>query len=374
MNRKVKWIAVLVGLVVFLSFGSLLPGEPLAQRSMVVGFGVDMAGEESIKVSAQILNPSGDQNQSGTETNVVTATDYTIAGALHKISEKSSHSVALTHCNVVFIGRSVAESKNIYSIINYLMSNSYLSENAFLFLSDDAEDVLSSKTGFGDNASLYAQSIVGLYGDYSDIAQRTLKCFVVGFHSLGKSTYLPVIKKESTPPTMGGQKEEEDSYLFDMNTIATFRGNEYVGDYEKNDSRALNYVNGKLKKGAIEATGDHGEKIVLYLTGNEVKKEFLFDKKLVKIDISLKSILKEIIDYSDNDEYIDRTELTESEIKNTEKNIADGIKEFFRRTKEKDLDLYNFLESFYSKEGKKAENLSIKDINIEVKVSLSVDS
>lgn len=374
MNRKIKWIAILVAVSAFLAFGSLLPAEPLAQRSVVVGFGIDLAEGNQLKISAQILNPGGGKEQSGAETNVVTATDYTIAGAMNQISEKSSHTVALTHCNVVFIGKEIAESNNVYSAINYLISNSYLSENAFLFMTDGkAEELLGSKTGFGNNASLYTQSIVGLYGDYSDIAKKTLQCFVVGYHSLGKSNWLPFVKKEDIPPKIGEQGGSDPQYVFKVNDIAVFYKNEYKGIYSADSTRALNYVSAKLKKGRIEAVGDNEENIVLYLTGNKADKKFDLETKTVSVNISIDAILKEIIDSTSEDKFIDRSEITPTEIARTEEKIKSDVLAFYSEMQSKNVDIYNLLEGFDARYGKKSDGLTIGDIKMEVKVTLNVE-
>ncbi len=375
MKRKIKWIAIVIAAIVFIALGTMLPGEPLTQRSIIVGFGIDMAGEEQITVSAQILNPGGGQDQSGTETNLVSATDSTLAGAMNKISEKSSHTVALTHCNVVFVGKNVAETKNVYSVINYLLSNSYLSENAFLFLADEtAKEILESKTGFGDNASLYTQSIVGLYGDYNDIASKTVQCFIVGYHSLGESNWLPVVKKEPTPPKLSDDSapKEEPQYLFDINSMAVFLKNEYKGDFDAAGTRAYNYVDYKIKKGAINTTGANGEKILIYLTGNKAEKKFDYDSKTVSVEVELNGILKEIVDFDNDDIYIDRTNMTPEEIENTQKEIEAEILDFFTKTRDMGVDIFNFRESFAFKFGKKGEELNIKDLNMNVKVKLSL--
>jgi len=374
-KRKIKWIAIVIAAIVFIALGTMLPGEPLTQRSIIVGFGIDMAGEEQITVSAQILNPGGGQDQSGTETNLVSATDSTIAGAMNKISEKSSHTVTLTHCNVVFVGKNVAETKNVYSVINYLLSNSYLSENAFLFLADGtAKEILESKTGFGDNASLYTQSIVGLYGDYSDIANKTVQCFIVGYHSLGESNWLPVVKKEPTPPKLSDDSspQEDPQYLFDINSMAVFLKNEYKGNFGADGTRAYNYVDYKIKKGAINTIGENGEKIVIYLTGNKAEKKFDYDSKTVSVKVELTGILKEIVDFDNADIYIDRTSMTSEEIEKTQKEIETEILDFFVKTRDMGVDIYNLRESFAFKFGKKGEELDIKDLNMNVTVKLSL--
>lgn len=377
MKHKIKWLAVIIVAAIVLVCGKLLPAEPLAQRAMVVGFGIDAADGDSLKVSAQILNPGSGEDQSGTETTLVTVVDETIAGAMGKISEKASRTVALTHCNVVFIGRKIAEKNNVYSAINYLITNSYLSENAYLFLADDkAEDVLGSNTGFGNNASLYVQALVGLHGEYSDVADKTLQSFVVGYHSLGKSNWLPIVKKESMPSSGGSQggEEQEEEYVFNLNSVGVFYKNIFVGEYSGDDVASITYVNSDLKKGQIIADGDNDENIVLYLIGNKVKKSFDLATKTVKINIKLQCILKEIIDTGDADLYVDRTTMTAQEKARAEEAIQNRLLSFFAEMQSHSVDIFNLLESYNARYGKKAAGITIQEISVIPEVTISTDS
>ena len=374
MKRKIKWLAVLAIIISVLIFGKLLPAEPLAQRAIVVGFGIDADEGDMPSISAQILNPGAKADQSGAETSVVTVKDKTISGAMGKISERSSKTVALTHCNVVFIDKKVAENNNIYSVINYLITNSYLSENAYLFLTDEkSEKLLNSKTAFGNNASLCMQSLVGINGDYGAIASKTLQCFVVSYHSLGESNWLPIIKAEEVTPKQSDDASGDSEYVFNVNSIAVFRRNNLIGTYEKDDTQSLTYINSKVKKGQIFVKGDHEENILLYIIGNSVKKSFDLDTKTATVKLKLNCILKEIIDVGDDDKYIDRTEMSEDEIKRAENSVKENIMRFYTEMQNNDVDLYNFLESFNSKFGKKAKDLKISDVNLSLDVTLTYD-
>ncbi len=374
MKRKIKWLALLAIIISVLVFGKLLPAEPLSQRAIVVGFGIDADDGDNLSISAQILNPGAKADQSGAETSVVTVKDKTISGAMGKISERSSKTVALTHCNVVFIDKKIAENNDIYSVINYLITNSYLSENAYLFLTDEkSEKLLNSKTAFGNNASLYMQSLVGINGDYSAIASKTLQCFVVSYHSLGESNWLPIIKAEEVTPKQSDDESGDSEYVFNVNSVAVFRKNDLIGTYEKDDVQSLTYINSKVKKGQLFVKGDHDENILLYLIGNSVKKSFDLETKTATVKLKLNCILKEIIDVGDDDKYIDRTEMSEEEIKRAENSVKENIMRFYTEMQNNDVDLYNFLESFNSKFGKKAKDLKISDVNLSLDVTLEYD-
>lgn len=377
MKRPFKWIITLIGIVAFLSFGGLLPGEPLADRAMVVGFGVDLTEEGELLVSAQILNPSPAAQQQGIGAKVVTSRHQTISGAMTYISEKSGKTVALTHCNVVLIGENVAKSQYFYSVLNYLITNSYLSENAFVFVTEGkAEELLNSNTGFGGNASFYVQRLVGMYGDYNNIANKTLQRFVVDYHQLGHANWLPLIKTEPTNPDIsagGNQSASEQQLLFDINSVMIFKENDFVAEYGQDGTEAINYVMNKVSKGNVETVGDNNETIVMYITDKQHDYKYDFESKTVKIKIEISTLLKEIIDYSGEDKYIDRTGLTEAEIARAEKSIADNILSFYSEMQAYGVDIFSFYEGFYSKFGNKALNMDIKDITLEVEVKVKAN-
>ena len=377
MKRPLKWIITLIGIVAFLSFGGLLPGEPLVDRAMVVGFGVDLTDEGDLSVSAQILNPSPTAQQQGIGAKVVTARHETISGAMTYISEKSGKTVALTHCNVVLIGESVAKSPYFYAVLNYLITNSYLSENAFVFVTEGkAEELLNSDTGFGGNASFYVQRLVGMYGDYNNVSNKTLQRFVVDYHKLGQANWLPLIKTEPTNPDVsagGDQSSSEEQILFDINSVVIFKENDFIAEYGQNGTEAINYVMNKVSKGNVETEGDNGEKILLYIIEKKQKYHYDLDNATVKVKIEISTLLKEIIDYSGEDEYIDRTGLTETELKKAGKDIADNILAFYAEMQSYGVDIFSFYEGFYSKFGNKALNMDIKDITLDVEVEVKAN-
>lgn len=342
---------------------------------MVVGFGIDLDENDGILISAQILNPDCTSNDMGVATRIVTASHPTIAGAMTYVSQKAGLTVALTHCNVVIIGDTVAKSPQLYSIMNYLITNSYLSENAFLFASENtAHELLNGKTGFGDNASLYVQKLVGMYGNYNDVNNKTLQNFVVDYHQIGQANWLPLIKMEEVDPSIscnpGGEKTPE--YLFRINSIVVYKKNQFINEYGANGTAALNYVKSKVNKGNIDGKGDNGEKIVLYILDKKNDIKYDFENKKVEMKITIDTILKEIIDYSKEDAFVDRTELSEDEIKNAENDIKKTIDDFYAEMQENDVDIFSFHEGFYSKEGKKANDLALKDISLDVKVKIEV--
>lgn len=352
----------------------MLPGEPLSQRAMVVGFGIDLLDANEIVVSAQILNPDCTSKDTGVAARLVSASHPTIAGAMTHVSQKAGLSVALTHCNVVILGENAAKSPQLYSIMNYLITNSYLSENAFLFVSEGySAELLQSSTGFGSNASLYVQKLVDEYANYNDITNKTLQNFVVDYHQLGQANWLPFVKREEVNDSIScAPGDDKTDYVFTLNSVVIFKKNEFIDIYGAESASALNYVKNKVTKGNIEGSGDNGEQIVLYILDKKSNIKYDFENKKVEVEITIDTILKEIIDYTQKDNFVDRTRLSETEIKNAQDDIKKSIDDFYKEMQEKEVDIFGFYEGFYSKNGKKAKDLNVKDITLDVKVKIEV--
>ena len=212
-----------------------------------------------------------------------------------------------------------------------------------------------------------------MYGDYNNVANKTLQRFVVDYHQLGQANWLPLIKTEPTNPDVsagGDQSSTDKQILFDINSVMIFKENDFVAEYGSEGTEAINYVMNKVSKGNVETIGDNNEKIVMYIIDKQHYYKYDLDKKTVKIRIEISTLLKEIIDYSGEDKYIDRTSLTEAEIARAEKSIADNILSFYTEMQSCDVDIFSFYEGFYSKFGNIALNMDIKDIALEIEVEV----
>ena len=379
MKRKTKWIFTIIAIVLFLVLGSMLSGEPLSSRAMVVGFGIDLTEDGKLEVSAQILQAGKGSDTAAMNSRVVTGTHDTIAGALGKVSEKTGLTVTLTHCNVVLLGRKTAESRDVYSVMNYLITNNYLSENAYLFATDGkAGELLNTKTGFGGNASLYIQQLIGQYGEYNDVGSRTLQQFVVDYHRPCHANWLPLITTEPVDPEISesaasdGGSSKETEYTFNVNSVMLYDQNAFIAEHGPDGMKAINYVKNKIKKGNLEAKGDNDEEIVLYILDKKTSLKYDYETLTVNIKVEIDAILKEIIDNSSDDKFVDRTAVTDTEIKTAEDNVKNVIEEFFSALQEYKLDVFGFCEGFYARFGKKAEGLCAKDMNIQVEVKVKV--
>ena len=377
MRRSRKWIFTLAAVCLFLFCGQYLPEEPLKSKAMAVGFGIDLTGKETVSIHLQILTGSGSKQQSGSNTRVLSAEGATLGEAAYKISRKTGLAVSLTHCNVVILGESLLKSPSVYAVLNYLICNGYLSDNACLIsCKGSAGDLLSSPIGFGGNASVYIREIIGMYDSFGDITGKKLREFVVDYHRHGQANWLPFVTRkkisEEIPPSSGGENvERKENYLFEMNKVAVLVKNKFVGVWDAPGAVAVNCLLNKISKGQIQTIGEHGEKIDWYVLKNDCKLTYDKEKMTVKADLKVQALVKEIIDYSEDNAHVDRLFVTKEEEKRFEKDLADIISAFYSEMQKKNADVFGFKEGFVSHCRIDLEDIPLSEIGLEVKVELT---
>ena len=369
MPRSRKWFFTLVAVLLFVICGEFLPEEPLRSKAMAVAFGIDLAEDEKLLINLQILTGSGNKTETGSNTRVLSAEGATLGEAAYKISRDTGLAVALTHCNVVLLGESLLKSPYVYSVLNYLVSNAYLSDNACLLACrGSAYDILSSKIGFGGNAGIYIREIVGMYDRFGDVTGKTVRQFVVDYHRIGQTNWLPFLTKISIDPEIASSSSSRSSdkkdYLFEMNEVAVVIKNKFVGIWKEDGAFGVNCILNKISKAQFQSNGDNGEDIDWFILKNDCKLSYDLSEKTVKAKIELQATVKEIIDRSAEDKHVDRLDATEKEIARLEEKISTVVTDFYKETQALDADVFGFREGFYSHYKKKALGLSLSDIKL----------
>lgn len=381
-NRKTKWLVTICGIIIFLFAGSMIPSESLNNRSMVVGFGIDLVNDNTIRISAQILTTTATgTNTAISSSRVVTQENQTITGAMVAISKVTGASITLTHCNIILLGADLIKSQNAYSCLNYIIINDYLNDNALVFGTEGkAEDILSSKTGFGNNASVYLQRIVGKYADYNTISLKSIHELLIDYHQKGQVVWVPIIKKlaVSAPIVSSGDAggsggDKEPDFVFDVQDIAITKKDTFLGIYDKACTSSLNYVLHKVERASLNTKGDKGEDISFYIINSDKKLDYDWATKTVKFTLKLQAILKEIVDYSSSNKSVDRWDITESELHRAENKIVMQMEAFHELMQALDCDVYAFEEGFYAEDKKEVKDFRLSEIKFIVDVKIIVN-
>lgn len=357
MKRAYKWVAFAVCFALIMLMGVKV--VPLQDRAIVVGLAID-ADDEGYSVAAQILMPSDDDSKSSGYI-ISEARSETLSGALTKISEQSNLIVAMSHCNLVILGKGVIDRGAYYSL-DYLVRNAYLSENALLLAAEgSAADILSAKTAYSETSSFYIQRALMEFGYFNDRTVRTIREFIVSHYTYNKANWLPVVTKrvaqsEENPGTSGGGTESpegggDEQYVFDFRATAIFRDGKYRFTLSEEGTAGLAYVNSVIEEGSVTVTdSSSGEIYNCYIVRSSAKKSFDPRSLTATVEVKIKLILKEVLSESDTyaPEDVEPSDGVSALI--SEKIVSD-ITEAFERCRAEGVDIFDIYGGFYGKGG-----------------------
>lgn len=357
MRRAYKWIAFAVCFALILLLG--VEVVPLADRAIVVGLAID-GDEEGFTVAAQILVPSDDDSKSSGYI-ISEARSETLSGALTKISEQSNLIVAMSHCNLVILGKGVIDG-NAYGALDYLVRNAYLSENALLLASEgSAADILSSKTAYSETSSFYIQRALMEFGYYNDRTVRTVKDFLVSHFSYNSGNWLPIVTRreaqsEQNPGDSGGGTDSpsgsgERQYVFDFSRTAVFRDGSYVFTLDERGTAGLAYVNSRIEEGSLtvkdEVTGDVYN---YFIVTSRANKKFDPDAMSAETKVKMELILKEVLSASDAYGPED-VEPDDGNVARIKESVESDIEAAFEECRAYGVDIFDLYGGFYGKGG-----------------------
>ena len=367
MRSKLKWIFTLAAVLAFLILGSMIPDDGINARSMAVGMGFDVTEEGEFVVSAQILT-------SAEGTRVIKTQSEYIADSFTKLSEISGKLITVTHCNVILIGKKLLSKENFIYLLYTMLKNSYISDNAYILVTEDsAFDVLSSKTGFGENASLYLQKLIAKYGGINNISFRTISQCVVGQCAKGQIIWLPCVKKveidpllpsSNSPSSDSGKKDT----VYDITSLTVFKDGVLKAEYDEEVTKAVNYLLTEVQRGSENFKLSEAE-ICLYVLGIKIKKKFEKDGLKAEYELGLDVSVKSLKSLSGD--YPQTLTLTEKQNEECAEKLAKRIEKAFDETSRAGLDVFFIEQSMYSKFGSKLQNFDIKNVDFQVKVKLN---
>lgn len=386
MRRKAKWIFTIIAIIGFVVFGKMIPDDDLGARAMAVGLGIDCDDEGNIVTCAQILTSSGAEGQpSGTR--VVEAKAELLSSAISKITEICGMSLTVTHCNVVILGEKLIDSGQAYQQIYTLLENTYVSDNAYVFVCEGTpKDIFTSSSAFGNNASQFLQQMITSYGIYDNIPYKMIRQIIVDYHNIGEATYMPYITKvpvKQEIPSSGAERESQssgsgggqndDDYSFNLNNVQVLKEGKSVGVYGEDAAKAINYIMTKVDKGSDDFNLEKGT-IGIFILNNDVKKDYNLETKTFSVKLKIGITVKDLRAASETD--MEETfvhQLTDEEKALCENQIKSEIESFFKEMQDKDADVFEVRQAFYSKYGKQSETLELKDVKLKLEVELSVE-
>lgn len=367
MKRYYKWIAFALCFAAFILLGTEI--VPLTDRAIVLGVGIDKS-ENGYAVSAQIVLP-GDAESKSAENIVLTAEDKTISAALDAISREAGKIISMSHCNVVILGSGVVQHDAV-NVLDYIIRNAYLSENAILLTTaGKAEEILKAKPAFSDMSSLYLQNVLTDFGYYPVRNKRNVKEFLVSYNTETAGNWLPSVKLKSAEAP---ESEETDSsgdgeaFVFDFSETAVFSGGNYVLKLDEQGTRGINYVESELKEGSLSVS-DGDTVYNFFIVDSSCKKKFNRDMT-AEFTVKAELILKEILSPTGVSVQIENAEPGEKINLLISEEICEAVTLAYESSKKAGADVFNLYDGFYGIFGAEWKEEYFRDATLSVKTEL----
>ena len=265
--------ALAIAGLAFLFFTNDFGLVDLRKTSVVIGVGLDKAGDE-LELTAQLAVPQPAENGEKTQFSVITGRGATVAEALNEINVRTGFYPKLVFCELILLGESCL-SGDVFGTLDYFYRNEYTGLTPKVAAcSGSAKEALSMDLPLGDSAT---DNIIRLL---SEEAERSANVCTVNLKDIGEDgysesafCYMPYISMEneqkgeeqqgsgegqessgqSGQSSGGGQsasqggKSAEGSQGFACNRAALFSGGRFAGTLDERLTFAFNLVNSEVR-------------------------------------------------------------------------------------------------------------------------------
>ena len=309
--------ALAIAGLTFLFFTNDFGLVDLRKTSVVIGVGLDKAGDE-LELTAQLAVPQPAENGEKTQFSVITGRGATVAEALNKINVRTGFYPKLVFCELILLGESCL-SGDVFGTLDYFYRNEYTGLTPKVAAcSGSAKEVLSMDLPLGDSAT---DNIIRLL---SEEAERSANVCTVNLKDIGEDgysesafCYMPYISMEneqkgeerqgsgegqessgqSGQSSGGGQsasqggKSAEGSQGFACNRAALFSGGRFAGTLDERLTFAFNLVNSEVRHAFLRC-GEGEDMRVIGLRDCKGSRSVSLEGDGVNLNLSFSAIVR----------------------------------------------------------------------------------
>ena len=364
MKRGAKRIFAVALIVIACAVVSeLIVPQPVLNKGVVVGMGVDKTETGAIEVTVQIA-VAGESSAPGAPNRyaVVSGESSTLIGAMETISRITAYKPAYFHCHILILGERLV-TEGVREVVTQLFAeDSVMDDVAILATQGTAKKTLERSVSVQGAAAIYLQQLNKINSTTGGHPTTTLKSFATEFETDGYTPFLPWVEAVPVPKAVGGADTggDEQNYAFDCSKTVLFdpegRGSveseevtAAIGLTKRADGMLLPI---KTEKGFMDVFVK--KSVPWWHVQKSGKLVFcpLYFVKVIATDLaeSPKALPDDVV---------------ESEVKNYVEKV---ISESFALGKQTELDPLSLKGKYRKKYGRDAESYSL-DLKIKVKVS-----
>lgn len=261
-----KLLLFLFGVIVALVPGSVTSEPEIETKLLITVVGVDRT-EEGIGVSATAVMPQEEGGGSTKRLNVH-ACAPSLSEAIEKLSLKIGKKPEMGLCGLIVLGSSFT-SGSVLPELDYMISGGRFISGAYLVLSPErsAKDTIEMSNMLGEATGNGLSRLIEYNADATAMPAVTLLRFLSDTGSVSRSSFVPCItigEKQSLGKSSGGTGSEQgqggesgggsgdkETEIKSLDSIALFRGGEFVRLATRDETRGFTWTDDKSKKGLV---------------------------------------------------------------------------------------------------------------------------
>ena len=349
-ERTKKIVSVLLIVVVCTLVGELIVTQPILNRGIVIGMGVDKTETGRTEVTVQIA-VAGESSAPGAPNRyaLVSGTGDTLLSAMEEISRVTAYRPAYFHCHMLLFGERLVETGILETAKQLFIEDSVMDDVAVMAVRGTAKETMQRSVSMQGASSVYLQQLNKINSTSGGHPAATLKTLVSHFETKGYTPYLPWVEAVPVPKAVGGADTggDEQNYVFDCSKAVLFRedGRGIVEDASVTEAIALTSAKGgmQLSVRTEDGTMDVNVKRSLRCWHVDESGEVTF-RAVYFVSVVAENVTKDMTGLSD--EYV---------TKNVKEYVEKIVGESYRATSERDVDALSLLGKYHKKFGEKKE-------------------
>lgn len=371
---KNKFVIILLLVMAFFFFGSITNTLVLNNRGVVVGMGLDVDGEGRVVLNCQILvaGEVGAEGEANDNYAILSATGKTFGDAVQRMMVDSAEYMSFAHCNSVIVGRTMAESGKLFTILDELLKNSKISENTNLvYYEGQSREMLKQKVGINLMASFAIQRMIALSEGYVDTAKCTIKDYLTGVTATAGCVVMPeVVVSEKIDEALGSEKDK-GRVILSLKSGVCVTKDDVAGKLDSKDVWLYNIVKKDFSLGTFSMQTPDGERSIEFRDKSESTS---YDTKTLVTSLKINTRIVESLYINDTD---GRNDYEKKRIEKVFKEgVQSGIEEIYKSYTKKGIDIFAVYGGYRKKSGRSFtethpefnKNFSLK---VEVEVQLA---
>lgn len=346
----------MVLLIVTLSITGCWSRKELNVLAVAIGLGIDQS-ERGYRISAQIVAPrqaGANSEASGPPALVATSEGKTIMEALRKMTTKLPRKVYLSHLSILLINETIAR-EGILDALDFLFRDHEVRPNfnVVIIRNGSAHDALSLLFPLEQMPSrAMFDSLNESEKVWAPTAAVTLLDLMKWFNTEGKEAVITGLKLVGNVEQGMGKDNialMDSPAKFQYSGIGVMKKQALLGWLDENDSKAYNYVTGKVKSTVGSISCPHGDgQLVIELVHNETKMipRIKNGEPAASLELAIEGNIAEVECELDLNDRKVLNQVSNLAGQRTKELIEHGIKEVQRRYAS---DIFGFGEKFHQK-------------------------